>query len=46
MYVGLYVDVNAVNFEEGPTAAPGRTRSGRVASQDIPKQSAEKVRIL
>lgn len=34
------------NVEEGNTTIPGRTRSGRVASQDMTKESPEKVCML
>ena len=37
-----YAEIKA-NFEEGTTTVPGRTRSGRVASQEIANQSPEKV---
>ena len=45
VYVVNYAEAN-VNFEEGTTPVIGRTRSGRVASQDTTKQSPEKVRNL
>ena len=45
MYVVNYAD-HKENVEEGNTTIPGRTRSGRVATQDMTKESPEKVCML